>query len=679
MRDLKNKTRRYSLHNLHLEEKDKKFVRDDIFPQELPSNTCAVSISPSGKRQAVFLTNTDESYQVQIYEKSFLLCSIRTEKKHGKIFTEETFSVFCWHKKEEMLLYVAEEKREEEKEFLDDIAKEEHVGGFYEFQDNWGDSLSFSIRPSPFVLDICNREVKKIEIDSSLSVAQPQFCNQVGLDFVFVGYDNTSRSLGRKLGMKYCKNRASRLYLWREHSKTIESISGYQDLSVRSPRVSPDGKICVYLSSMSLLPHQSCSSLRSVSLDSHKVETLIEPVEFAHPSQSFCGIFTDNLPASCWLTNQVLVFTTQSRAFMVSFLFDLHSKKLSQLKGFEACIPNTCSIGSLVVNSANDGFLVANLSSPSFLQKLCFGKYQVSSQSVHWFECQPFATCPPHIESLVSSFEWKVIDLSANQEKPEDSFQIIFTRPKEIKQKLPTVLLIHGGPHSAFSVTYSHLFSFFNSFGYACAVINYRGSYGYSQKGIEGLMGKIGEDDVSDILFSVDTLLNHKETCNSIDNEQLFLFGGSHGGFLTAHVIGRTHLFKAAAVRNPVINIASMIDVTDIPDWCLVEGIGGNDRQENVLKTHQKTSEEGLERLSRLYKCSPIFHVDNVKTPCAIFLGMEDLRVPPSQGKSFYFALRQRGVATSLYCYPNENHALEKVEFEADHLLNTLLWFEKHK
>ncbi len=53
------------------------------------------------------------------------------------------------------------------------------------------------------------------------------------------------------------------------------------------------------------------------------------------------------------------------------------------------------------------------------------------------------------------------------------------------------------------------------------------------------------------------------------------VIGGSHGGFLTGHLVGQyPERFRCGGMRNPVCNLSLMVGLSDIPDWCYVEVMG---------------------------------------------------------------------------------------------------------
>ncbi len=99
--------------------------------------------------------------------------------------------------------------------------------------------------------------------------------------------------------------------------------------------------------------------------------------------------------------------------------------------------------------------------------------------------------------------------------------------------------------------------------------MNYRGSIGFGKGLLEGLLGKIGTQDVDDCL---ETLKDYIVTVNhwEMHETQLFVMGGSHGGFLTAHLASLSSSsssphppphFLAAAMRYPYPTLDSVVEI----------------------------------------------------------------------------------------------------------------------
>lgn len=210
--------------------------------------------------------------------------------------------------------------------------------------------------------------------------------------------------------------------------------------------------------------------------------------------------------------------------------------------------------------------------------------------------------------------------------------------------------------------------------GYVVLMPNYAGSIGYGQAALDSLPGNVGKNDVADVMILLDSCLaqglGHKD--------KVVVHGGSHGGFLAAHLTGQypgegrvwevlrcscttptsatmRHLiiytfllldrFKACVMRNPVTSINAMFFSTDIPDWCLVEA--GLEPQDLHVAS--------VEALAAMQKVSPLQYAGAVTAPTLILIGDNDLRVPPDQVRKWCCPWRG-GIFTrpsSLYTPPS--------------------------
>lgn len=243
------------------------------------------------------------------------------------------------------------------------------------------------------------------------------------------------------------------------------------------------------------------------------------------------------------------------------------------------------------------------------------------------------------------------------------------TGAKEAAQKsgpkLPLIAYPHGGPHSNMGCEYYASIAVLVLQGYAVLLINYRGSTGYGQGLVESLHGKVGRQDVDDVKDAIDEVL---KTRTYLDGGRVGVCGGSHGGFLSLHLVGQyPELFKSTAVRNPVTNIATMYGATDIPDWCYTE-------TGSPFAYAQPTPAQYAQALSM----SPMAHVSKITAPVMLLVGGDDRRVPPFQSKEFYYALKERDAEVEMLWYDKHTHGLQETpKGEGDGLVNICYFFQR--
>ena len=118
-------------------------------------------------------------------------------------------------------------------------------------------------------------------------------------------------------------------------------------------------------------------------------------------------------------------------------------------------------------------------------------------------------------------------------------------------KKYPLILEIHGGPHLAYGPYFSAELQIMAAAGYVVFYNNYRGSLSYGEDFALLLQYKYSsKEDFADHMSGIDALID----LGFIDDENLFIAGGSAGGIATAYAVGLTDRFNAAVAAKPVIN-----------------------------------------------------------------------------------------------------------------------------
>lgn len=227
-------------------------------------------------------------------------------------------------------------------------------------------------------------------------------------------------------------------------------------------------------------------------------------------------------------------------------------------------------------------------------------------------------------------------------------------------KKYPLILEIHGGPFAAYGPLFSAELQMYAARGYVVVYANPRGSTSYGSEFANLIHHNYPGQDYDDLMSAVDAVIDK----GYIDEEQLFVTGGSGGGVLSAWIVGKTDRFRAAAVVKPVINWTSFALTADF--YTFFHQYWFADFPWNDPDAY--------------WKRSPLSLVGNVTTPTMLMTGEADYRTPISETEQFYQALQLRKVDTALVRVPGAPHSIAS---RPSHLIAKaqyiIEWFERHR
>ena len=426
---------------------------------------------------------------------------------------------------------------------------------------------------------------------------------------------------------------------YQSHLSLIDVVNGEEDILVNktnaqaAPSFSPDGKWIVFIGPVGLFKERGIPKM--ISTDGG------DPIELLEDYQGNVWDVAWH-PQADYVLAAVAVGTRHHLASV-----DRQEKVKPLFEMNHSIIPYWASTWTISSDGEQVAFLSETLISPPDI-------WAARADGTDLKQLTDFNDDLKKIKlGRVEEIEWT---------NPEDKTLVsgIVVKPVDFvpEKRSPVVVWLHGGPAYSWSLGahISNWAQLFAAQGYLVFLPNFRGSSG---KGMNWMMANVrdwGEGPMSDVMSGLDFLIQE----GWVDEERMFVGGGSYGGYLTFWIITHTDRFKAAFARAGVADLTTEYALTDEPTFSLGYFVKSPYEDPEIYR-----------------KNSPLTYASRVKTPILVVHGERDLRVPVSQAYQFYSALKHFGAEVKLVIYPREPHGIQEYAHQIDVMNRALDWFKK--
>lgn len=359
--------------------------------------------------------------------------------------------------------------------------------------------------------------------------------------------------------------------------------------------------------------------------------------------------FDRNKSNLVWKGDDALYGLAQSNGGAIIFQYDVKSKKLTTMGGFDQ------GIYSLAIGNGKLLYSKTSVPDPSALYATDLAvknEKALTRFNQDWLQQRTIILPEKHVFKNEKGLEVEYWVM-----KPAD-----FAPGK----KYPLLLEIHGGPAAMWGPGESsmwHEFQYWCGKGYGVVYSNPRGSGGYGQEFLNANINDWGKGPMEDVLASLDKAVAE----GWADTSRLFLTGGSYAGYLGAYILGHDNRFRAACSQRGVYDLRTFFGEGNA--WRLIPNyFGGYPWEPKVQQT--------LERES------PISYVQNIQTPYIIFHGENDLRTGVIQSEQLYKSLKQLNRPVEYVRHPGATHEITRSgnnRQRMDQLLRTWEFFERYR
>jgi dipeptidyl aminopeptidase/acylaminoacyl peptidase len=219
--------------------------------------------------------------------------------------------------------------------------------------------------------------------------------------------------------------------------------------------------------------------------------------------------------------------------------------------------------------------------------------------------------------------------------------QLFLPKGYDRTKKYPAVIFLHGGSRRQmllgfhYSAYYANAYAmnqFLASKGYIVLSLNFRSGIGYGMEFREAPgFGASGASEVQDLIGAGQYLKSRPD----VDGSKIALWGGSYGGYLTAHGLSQAPDLFACGV-----------DIHGVHNW--------NTEMPTFAPWYNPANLPDEAR--KAFESSPEFHVKKWKNPVLMIHGDDDRNVPFNETVRFAEILRKQGVPLELMVVPDEVH-----------------------
>jgi dipeptidyl aminopeptidase/acylaminoacyl peptidase len=259
-----------------------------------------------------------------------------------------------------------------------------------------------------------------------------------------------------------------------------------------------------------------------------------------------------------------------------------------------------------------------------------------------------------------------LVDAELIRYKSFDGLEIpaILYKPHQASatQKVPALVLVHGGPGGQARKGYKAQVQYLVNHGYAVLDVNNRGSSGYGKTFYTADDRKHGREPLWDVVEAKKYL----QSLSWVEPSRIGVMGGSYGGYM---------VLAALAFKPEVFNVG--VDVFGVSNW---------ERTLKVIPPYWESFRKSLYKelgdpatdVENLRAISPLFHADKIRRPLIVLQGANDPRVIKPESDEIVEAVKKNGVPVEYVVFDNEGHGFTKKANEIQAYKAILDFLDKH-